>query len=112
MEFDRLLTPSRLSVLGALVPHEALTFSELKAASGLRDGNLYVHSSKLVTAGYVEIRKVRRGGRQVTAFRLTDQGLEALRSHVHQLETLLAARGPVAEPKRPRRVDDSQVWSK
>ncbi|MBN1425394.1 transcriptional regulator [Candidatus Fermentibacteria bacterium] len=111
MEFDRLLTPSRLRILAALVPHEGLVFSDLRAASGLGDGNLHVHAAKLAAAGYVALRKRRRNGRQVTEFRITDTGLEALRLLSREIDALLAGRGSVPEPKRPRRGDDSQVWS-
>lgn len=110
MEFDRRLTPSRLGILAALVPRDSQTFSELKQAAGLRDGNLHVHAKKLVAAGYVEARKVRRGGRTVTVFRISESGLHALRLHAQGILQLLAARGGVPEPKRPKRSDDSQVW--
>ncbi|MCU0612338.1 MAG: transcriptional regulator [Candidatus Eisenbacteria bacterium] len=110
MEFDPLLTPQRLAVLGALVPVESLSFSHLKAASGLQDGNLHVHAARLAEVGYLSIMKSTCGRREVTVFRITDRGLDAIRLHALQLQTLLAARRGLAAA-RPRRSDDAQVWS-
>jgi len=111
VEFDPLLTPPRLAILGALVPSEGLSFSELKAASGLQDGNLHVHAAKLAQVGYLSISKSTRGRREVTVFRITDRGLGALRRHARLLQTLLSARARTRGMRLLRRNDDGQVWS-
>jgi len=111
VEFDPLLTPPRLAVLGALVAADSLTFSALKASTGLQDGNLHVHAAKLADAGYLSIMKSTRGRRDVTVFRLTDRGLDALRRHARQLQNLLSASARAPSVRRPRGSDDAQVWS-
>lgn len=113
LHFDEMITsPARLEVLSALVPGEAVSFSDLKRATGLADGNLHVQSGKLVEAGYVTSRKARRGGRRVTEFRLTELGLERFRRHVRQLQAVLDTEVGVIRPLPPaERGDDSEVWA-
>ncbi len=110
MQFDPLLTPPRLAILGALLVQEEPSFTELKHASGLRDGNLHVHVAKLVAAGYVQKRPVQRGARTVTLLHITGPGVEAVRHLARRLEQLLAQRGNRPEPRRPRKVDGAEVW--
>ena len=104
--------PCRLGILATLVPGEPISFTEMKAATSLSDGNLHVQTRKLADVGYIDINKVKRGRRSVTEFRLTDLGLERLRLHVMKLQKVLAA--ATGEPdvgSRSRRRDDSAVWS-
>ncbi len=113
MEFDEALTsPARLAIIARLFSGNALTFTELKRASGLGDGNLHVQSRKLARAGYIEILKGLRGRRSLTRFRITENGVAALKLHVRKLEGILATESGVIGPLRAARVPDkSQVWS-
>ena len=105
-------SPARLAILAALVPGEAVTFSEMKQQTGLADGNLHVQTGKLVEAGYVDSRKGMRGRRQVTEFRLTELGLERFRLHVRKLQSVLESEAGVIKPVlASERRDDSEVWS-
>ena len=113
LKFDEMISaPCRLGILATLVPGEPVSFTEMKAATSLSDGNLHVQTRKLADVGYVEINKVRRGKRSVTEFRITDLGLERLRLHVMKLQKVLDA-----ETQRPRGAarsggrDDAAVWS-
>ena len=113
LKFDEMISaPCRLGILATLVPGEPVSFTEMKAATSLSDGNLHVQTRKLADVGYVEINKVRRGKRAVTEFRITDLGLERLRLHVMKLQKVLEA-----ETGRPRsgsqsgKRDDAAVWS-
>ena len=113
LKFDEMISaPCRLGILATLVPGEPISFTEMKAATSLSDGNLHVQTRKLADVGYVEINKVRRGKRSVTEFRITDLGLERLRLHVMKLQKVLDA-----ETRRPRGTersrqrDDAAVWS-
>ena len=108
--FDEMISsPTRLAILAALVPGQAVCFKEMKAATGVADGNLHVQTHKLADAGYLQIRKASQGRRSVTQFCLTELGLERFQLHVRKLQTVLdSAATRVVQP--PRRPDDSAVW--
>ena len=114
MEFDEhLLSPARLAIIAALVPGEALSFTQLKRAAGLADGNLHVQTRKLEEVGYLEIIKGQRGRRSWTRFRITEKGLAALKLHIRKLQAIIATESGVikATPLHGKR-DASQVWSR
>jgi len=100
--------PARLAIVATLADGRDRTFSELKAATGLADGNLHVQTGRLVEAGYLQARKERRGRRSVTSYRLEEPGLEALRRHTERLQRALTGVRPVRTGRRHR--DESQVW--
>lgn len=105
-------SPARLSILAALMAGEAVPFSAMKQATGLADGNLHVQTGKLREAGYLDVRKGRRGRRSVTEFRITELGLERFRLHVRQLQAVLDLEAGVIRPVlASERRDDSEVWS-
>ena len=105
-----LSSPSRLAILAALMPGDPVRFMDMKAATGLADGNLHVQTHKLADAGYIEIRKTPHGRRQITEFRLTDLGLSRLKLHVTKLQALIASHPGAGRPARTDRADDSAVW--
>ncbi len=113
LHFDEMISsPARLAILAALVPGAAICFKEMKAATGLADGNLHVQTHKLADAGYLQISKARQGRRSVTEFRLTKLGLERFQLHVRMLQEVLdveaGATRPALSAEQP---DDSAVWS-
>jgi DNA-binding MarR family transcriptional regulator len=102
---------ARLAILATLVPGRAIPFTDLKQETGLADGNLHVQTGKLAEAGYLEIRKGRRGRRAVTEYRMTELGLERLRLFVRQLEAVLDSEAGIIRPVlASERRDDSEVW--
>jgi len=113
LRFDENITsPARLAIIACLVPGEARSFTDLKRATGLGDGNLHVQTRRLATAGYIEIIKGQRGNRSWTRFRITEHGLAALKLYVRKLETILISEAGVIRAARPvPRPDKSQVWS-
>ena len=113
IQFDDMISsPARLAILSTLVPGEPVSFTNLKGATGLADGNLHVQTGKLIAAGYVEARKARRGARRVTEFLLTELGLERFRRHVRRLQTILDTEVGVIRPvTAAERTDDSEVWA-
>jgi len=112
-QFDEIISaPCRLGILATLVPGGPVSFTEMKAATSLSDGNLHVQTRKLAGAGYIEINKTMKGKRSVTRYRLTEQGRERLRLHVMKLQEILAADTRTTRPgKRSARPDDSAVWA-
>ena len=117
LHFDEMISsPSRLAILAALVPGSAVSFTEMKNATGLKDGNLHVQTHKLADAGYLQIHKAKQGRRSVTEFRLTKVGLERFQLHVRKLQEVLDRKSGASPAVRPvrraaRRPDDSAVWS-
>ncbi len=111
-KFDEMISaPCRLGILATLVPGQPVSFTEMKAATSLSDGNLHVQTRKLADVGYIEINKVKRGRRTVTEFRLTKLGLERLRLHVMKLQRVLdTAVGGARTTGPSRQQDDSAVW--
>ncbi|MEE8339960.1 MAG: transcriptional regulator [Xanthomonadales bacterium] len=113
-DFDEMISaPCRLGILATLVPGAPVSFTEMKAATSLSDGNLHVQTRKLANAGYIEISKIMKGRRSVTEFRLTGLGRERLRLHVIKLQKILdpesSARRRVQRSRRPD--DGSAVWT-
>ena len=113
LKFDEMISaPCRLGILATLVPGLPMTFTEMKAATSLSDGNLHVQTRKLADVGYIDINKTRKGRRTVTEFRITELGLEQLRLHVMKLQRILDAEVAARRPaKRSGPTDDSAVWA-
>ncbi len=114
MKFDEHLTSqARLSIVSSLAPGKPLSFMELRAATGLADGNLHVQTRKLAAAGYIEIAKAMRGRRSLTRFRLTELGLESLKLHIRKLQAIVATESGEIRPQlgAARKEEDHQVWS-
>jgi hypothetical protein len=111
--FDKMISaPCRLGILATLVPGEAVSFTEMKSATSLSDGNLHAQTRKLGDAGYIEINKIMKGKRSVTEFRITGLGRERLQVHIKKLQKILdVASGPSRPVQRAVRPDDSVVWS-
>jgi hypothetical protein len=112
-DFDEILSSgARLAIVAVLIAGEPVAFTDLKQRAGLADGNLHVQTRKLAEAGYLEILKGSRGGRSWTRFRITEQGVSALKLHVRKLQTILDQEAGGIRPITGRKPsDDSQVWS-
>jgi len=112
-DFDEMISaPCRLGILATLIPGLPVSFTEMKAAASLSDGNLHVQTRKLAGVGYIEINKIMKGRRSVTEFRITKLGRERLRLHIMKLQKILDADvGTKTRAPRPGRPDDSAVWA-
>ncbi|MDJ0749059.1 MAG: transcriptional regulator [Woeseiaceae bacterium] len=112
-EFDHMISaPCRLGILATLIPGLPVTFTEMKDATSLSDGNLHVQTRKLADVGYIEITKIAKGRRTVTQFRITELGRERLRLHVMKLQEILDAGSSATGAASPTgRADDSAVWA-
>lgn len=111
--FDEMISaPCRLGILATLVPGEPVSFTGMKNATSLSDGNLHVQTRKLAEAGYIEINKTMKGKRSVTQFTITSLGRERLKLHILKLQGILdSGTTPAARTPRPARPDDSAVWA-
>jgi DNA-binding transcriptional ArsR family regulator len=78
-EIDRIIhEPARLMIVALLAAVVEADFQYLRHATGLTQGNLSTHLTKLEEAGYVAIEKSFRGKYPLTLCRLTEHGKEAL----------------------------------
>ena len=113
LQFDEMISaPCRLGILATLVPGTPVSFTEMKKATSLSDGNLHVQTRKLADVGYISINKKTRGRRSLTEFRITELGLERLRLYVVKLQKVLDAEAVAPRAvERSRSTDDSAVWA-
>jgi DNA-binding transcriptional ArsR family regulator len=78
-EIDRVIhEPARLMIVALLAAVEEADFQYLRQTTGLTQGNLSAHLSKLEEAGYVAIEKTFRGKYPLTICRLSKRGREVL----------------------------------
>lgn len=103
-DIDEMLgIPARLSIVATMATGRRLTFSELKAATGLADGNLHVQTGKLRAAGYLLAVKEHGDTRPVTVFQVTEKGLDRFRDHVMALQEAFSRRSGPGK-------NDAMVW--
>jgi DNA-binding transcriptional ArsR family regulator len=93
--FDSVLSdPVRLrlqAALHGLPPEGAMTFTALRKALQLSDGNLAAHLAILVDAGYAVASATWRGKRRTTWYATTPAGRAAFDGHVQALEAVIGA---------------------
>jgi DNA-binding MarR family transcriptional regulator len=108
MSFDAMVTsPGRLRILTALASSPRQPFVELRARTGLTDGNLATHARRLQSAGFVMIEKSVEAGKALTTLHLTTAGRDALAAHARQL--LAALETSAAEPVATTSSDEDWV---
>ena len=112
-QFNEIIcSPGRLAIIATLIPGDHISFTALKRATGLADGNLHVQTRKLADAGYIDIVKSIRGRRTITIFKVTELGIEQYKLHVKKLLSILDSGEVLILPVLAgERQDDSQVWS-
>jgi DNA-binding MarR family transcriptional regulator len=100
---DPVLTdPARLRIqaaLHALPPDAAISFTILRKALAMTDGNLGKHVRVLVDAGFVTTEENWRGKRRTTLYRSTSAGRVAFDEHVQALNAII--RASAAPPPLP-----------
>ena len=80
--------PSRAAVLILLSVVEEADFTFIMNSTGLTQGNLSSHLSKLEEAGMIEIRKGFRGKRPNTSLSITSSGREELSLYIKTMKSL------------------------
>ena len=81
--------PGRLAIVSVLAAAPKQTFTELRDALGMTDGNLSVHLQKLEEKGYVAIDKRFVGRRPQTSVKLTAPGRGAFTRYLDHLEVIV-----------------------
>lgn len=87
----------RMAIMSLLAARRDWSFSELKEALGMTDGNLTTHMKTLQKAGFVAITKSFHSGRSLTTCSLTEAGRDAFSKHLDLLEQILRAHRPTPE---------------
>jgi DNA-binding transcriptional ArsR family regulator len=81
--------PARMAIISLLSVVEEADFIFIMNSTGLTQGNLSSHLSKLEEAAYVEIEKSFRGKRPHTLIRLTEQGMKELTLYLKTVRKFL-----------------------
>ena len=79
----------RLGVMAVLMANDGVSFTDLKEALDLTDGNLASHVSALEKAGYVQVSKQFVGKKPNTTYTASQEGKQAFQDHLTALEKLL-----------------------
>lgn len=82
--------PVRTRIVAFLVARGEATFTELKQALDVTDGNLEAHLKKITEANYLSTHKESGHGRPQTLYSLTDEGKTAFRQYLTSLQKLLS----------------------
>ena len=90
---------ARLGIMTSLASRQqGLSFSELKQACTLTDGNLNRHLEVLQKSGLLKIEKGYEGRRRLTTCRLTAEGHRRFVSYLAQLEQVIRDAQPATSP--------------
>ena len=90
LQLDRVIhEKGRLAIMSMLAASPELSFTELRDALAMTDGNLTTHIRALREAGYVSVAKSYQNRRPLTTCSLTATGRKAFREYVNLLEQIV-----------------------
>lgn len=89
VEIDKLIhEPARLKIIAQLYVVESVDFLFLMRQTGLSQGNVSGHLSKLEDAAYVQIEKGYIGKRPQTIISLTKEGRDMFKKYIKNMREL------------------------
>ena len=95
LQLDRVIhEKGRLAIMSMLAASPELSFTELRDALGMTDGNLTTHIRALQETGYVSVAKSYQNRRPLTTCSLTAPGRKAFREYVNLLEQIVQQNRP------------------
>jgi DNA-binding MarR family transcriptional regulator len=95
LQLDRVIhEKGRLAIMSMLAASSELSFTELRDALGMTDGNLTTHIRSLQETGYVSVAKSYQNRRPLTTCSLTASGRKAFREYVNLLEQIVQQNRP------------------
>ena len=95
LRLDRVIhEKGRLAIMSMLAAAPELSFTDLRDALAMTDGNLTTHVRTLQEAGYVSITKSYRKNRPLTTCSLTPAGRKAFAQYVNLLEQIVRQNRP------------------
>lgn len=90
LQLDRVIhEKGRLAIMSMLAATPELSFTELRDALEMTDGNLTSHMRTLQEAGYVAVSKSYENNRPLTTCSLTATGKKAFAGYIDLLEQIL-----------------------
>lgn len=90
LQLDRVVhEKGRLPIVSLLAANAELSFTQIRDALQMTDGNLSVHLRTLQEAGYVAITKSYHQRRPLTTCSLTPAGRAAFRHYLDLLEEII-----------------------
>ena len=90
LNLDRVIhEKGRLAIMSMLAASPELSFTELRDALSMTDGNLTTHIRTLQEAGYVAVAKSYQNKRPLTTVSLTTSGRKAFADYVDLLEKIV-----------------------
>ena len=95
LQLDRVIhEKGRLAIMSMLAASPELSFTELREALGMTDGNLTTHIRTLQEAGYVSVTKSFQNKRPLTTCALTPSGTKAFSNYINLLESIIQQTKP------------------
>jgi DNA-binding MarR family transcriptional regulator len=95
LNLDRVIhEKGRMAIMSLLAATPELSFTELKQALNMTDGNLTTHIKTLQQAGYVAVTKSVQNNRPLTTCSLTTGGRTAFKGYVDLLEQIVRQTKP------------------
>ena len=95
LQIDRVIhEKGRLAIMSMLAASPELSFTEMRDALAMTDGNLTTHIRTLQEAGYVSITKSFQNNRPLTTCSLTPSGKKAFSNYINLLEQIIQQNKP------------------
>jgi DNA-binding MarR family transcriptional regulator len=90
LQLDRVIhEKGRLAIMSMLAATPEMSFTELRDALGMTDGNLTTHIKALQQEGYVSVAKSFQNRRPLTTCSLTTGGRKAFMEYIDLLEKIV-----------------------
>ena len=91
LQLDRVIhEKGRLAIMSALAATPELSFTELRDALTMTDGNLTTHIRILQEEGFISVAKSYQNNRSLTTCSLTKAGRKAFASYIDLLEKIVS----------------------
>ena len=95
LQLDRVIhEKGRLAIMSMLAAAPELSFTEMRDALGMTDGNLTTHIRTLQEAGYIAVAKSFQNNRPHTTCSLTAPGKRAFTNYINLLEAIIRQNKP------------------
>lgn len=90
LQIDRVIhEKGRLGIMSLLAASPEISFTDLRVALSMTDGNLTTHIRTLQEAGYVSVTNAFQNNRPLTTCSLTAQGKKAFAEYINLLEQIV-----------------------
>lgn len=95
LQLDRVIhEKGRLAIMSMLAASPELSFTEMRDAMNMTDGNLTTHIRTLQEAGYISVTKSFQNNRPLTTCALTAAGHKVFTNYINLLEQIIQQNKP------------------